>query len=203
MDHPVLTLALLVLLVPPSALGQPTSSDPPHPTFDDRVTVMAGLNQIALGGVNVAASVHRGRFVAEYSHGIALDFNTFDDALLIEADRDIGLDLDVPWTTGFGLGYRLTPRLDVRAEFKAHRHEASVEGAVAAEYTTFTAGAGVYYALPLGRGFRLEPSVRYWPTVATTLDDGVVQFEMTDGSVVVHEAYDIRPFVNVSVGYGF
>ena len=197
----------LATLFAPLAAAQPGLDSPPapddRPDFDERFTVMAGLNQLALGGVNVAASYHRGRLVAEYSHGASLNFNALNNALLTQADQDLGLDLDVPWTTGFGVGYRITRHLDLRAEFKAHRHEASVDGAEDEAYTTFTIGPGLYYTVPIWKGLRIEPSVRYWPTVATTLDNGEVRFERADGEILVHEAYDIGPIVNVSVGYSF
>ena len=170
--------------------------------FDTRTVVSAGLSQpLLFGGVNVAVSTTRGRLVADYSHGAGLDLNASDGAALTDAERDLGLDVDVPWTTGGGVGYRLTSRLDVRAEVKAHRFEVTAPDGEATAYTTVSVGPSVYYSLPVWRGLRVEPSVRYWPTVAHTLDADAAQRLGTESTP--HEAHSFEAFVNVSVGWAF
>ncbi len=47
----------------------------------------------------------------------------------------------------------------------------------------------------------LEGSVRYWPTVATTLSGGERAFAAPGGSTDVHQAYDLPVITNVSVGW--
>ena len=152
----LLLLSILLLARSASpASAQTGSTETPPPTFPhDRghVTLQAGLIQPALfRGGNVAASYKRGRLVADYSHGFNLDFNANGDVGLRGDQRDQNLDIDVPWTTGFGVGYRITPRLDVRLEGKAHRYEIDPPADAPFAYTTFTVGPGVYYELPVWR----------------------------------------------------
>lgn len=202
----LLLLSILLLARSASpASAQTGSTETPPPTFPhDRghVTLQAGLIQPALfRGGNVAASYKRGRLVADYSHGFNLDFNANGNVGLRGDQRDQNLDIDVPWTTGFGVGYRITPRLDVRLEGKAHRYEIDPPADAPFAYTTFTVGPGVYYELPVWRRLTLEGSVRYWPTVATTLSGGERAFAAPGGGTDVHHAYDLPVITNVSVGW--
>ena len=170
----------------------------------DGITLAAGLSQpLLFRGANASVTIRRGRFVADYSHGVALDLNAAGDAALSETEIAQQLDVDVPWTTGFGVGVRITDRLDVRAEGKAHRFEVTPPGGETLAYTAFSVGPGVYYRVPVWRGLEIEPSVRYWPTVASTLSDDDATFSAADGSRQRHEAHSFDVFANVSVGWSF
>ena len=170
----------------------------------DGVTVAAGLNQpLLFNGANASVTLRHGRLVADYSHGIALDLNAAGTAALSDAEVEQGLEVFVPWTTGAGLGYRITDRLDVRAELKAHRFEITPPEGEPFAYTAFSVGPGVYYRLPLWRGLEVEPSVRYWPTVASTLSTDDASFAAPDGTVQTHDAHSFEVFANVSVGWSF
>ena len=79
-----------------------------------------------------------------------------------------------------------------------------------ADYRTYTLGAGAYWTLfPFGRGFNISTSVRYWPTVATSLrDDVIVYANTTTARDETHRAANIgianTPLIiNVSLGYVF
>src|SRR5262249_27588131 len=88
--------------------------------------VMAGLTQwTLLRGGNVAAEIDAGRFAFEVSHGQGLDLNQLGGAFMTSSERGAQMRLYVPWTTGFGVGFRFTDDLHVLVEFKAHRFEAS------------------------------------------------------------------------------
>ena len=192
-----LTLLLALTLTLRPALGQSSSSLP------DGVTVAAGLNQpLLFRGANASVTVRKGRLVADYSHGIALDLNANGGPALTQAEHDQNLDVDVPWTTGFGVGYRVTGRLDVRAEAKAHRFNVTPPEGETIAYTAYSVGAGVYYRIPVWRGLEIEPSLRYWPTVASTLSETDGTFAGPDGPLR-HEAHSFDAFANVSVGWSF
>lgn len=124
----------------------------------------------------------------------------------------------MPWTVGPSIGYRITPFLNVRAEFKAHRIEASYEtptvqeagrGAVA-KYTSFEAGAGVFYEYyPFRkktnwtRGILIEPVVRYWPRIGSTLDKDFTYQNTQTGRAEKLPSYQSGLLANINVGYTF
>ena len=194
----LLTFSALVATAAPLAAQPANAPD----RFSDGLTVAAGLSQpILFRGANASVTLRRGRFVADYSHGVALDLNASDGAALTQAETDQSLNLDVPWTTGFGVGVRITDRLDVRAEGKAHRFNATPPGGEAIGYTAFSVGPGVYYRIPVWRGLEIEPSIRYWPTVASTLSSDAATFTDASGVVQTHEAHSFGAFANVSVGW--
>lgn len=195
-------LPFLIVLLTAAPLA--AQSDPASASSSEGITVAAGLNQpLLFGGVNASVTVRRGRWVADYSHGAALDLNAAGGFALTQAEADQTLDVDVPWTTGFGVGYRLTDRLDVRAEGKAHRFEVTPPGGETIRYTAFSVGPGVYYRIPVWRGLEIEPSVRYWPTVASTLSGADAAFTAPDERAQTHDAHSFNGFANVSVGWQF
>jgi hypothetical protein len=184
-----------------SSSARAEESDP-YPT---RPSVMAGLGQwTAFGGGNVAARLETGHWVFEYSHGQALDLNRLGGFALTQAERDADVSVFVPWTTGGGVGYQITPDLHVLLELKAHRFE--VRGADRnrkTSYTTFSVGPGVFYDLYLYRGLFLQPNVRFWPNVASTLDASRATFRRPDGTNYEHESHSFDFFANVNLGWTF
>jgi hypothetical protein len=197
---------VLVLLVTGRAAAEdtpPPPSPPPSP-YTLRPSVMAGLMQwTLLRGGNIAAQVKVGRFVAEYSHGQALSLDNLGGAFLTSDERAAGVSITMPWTTGGGVGFQITPYLHVLLEAKAHRYE--VRGAYANEtlaYTTFTVGPGVFYDIYIYKGLFVQPILRWWPTVASTYD-GDGELRRPDGTTYRHERHDLLPFVNVNLGYTF
>jgi hypothetical protein len=173
----------------------------------DGFSAMLGLQQwLLMGGANVAVQYKTGRWAFEYSHGQALRLNRFPGRLaLTSGERNAGLQIDVPWTTGGGVGLRLTRNLHALIEVKAHRFEISgPDRNQRLSYTTFSIGPGLFYDLHLWRGLFLQPAVRWWPNVADTLDEGQAPaFTAADGTRYQPAARSFGFFVNASLGWNF
>src|SRR3954470_13770649 len=86
--------------------------------FDTRVNILFGLNQIILNGFNVEGNLFYKRLAFDYSHGVSLDFSGNNVSGSIKEQK---LAVHMPYTTGFGVGYRFTRWLNVRLEPKWHR----------------------------------------------------------------------------------
>lgn len=186
--------------------------------FENRVNLVFGLGQITQGGFNVEGNLFYDRFVFDYSHGVALSVT--NEQLEQGGDREQGLDIHLPWTTGFGVGYRFTDWLNLRLEPKWHKYELYYNGTeysgenLIADYTTFTLGLGLYANwLPFKhkenflRGFMIVPNFRWWPRVSSSLEGNQLSYYNTQSeSQEVHEAREIglgnTPFFyNISIGY--
>lgn len=188
--------------------------------LDTRINILFGLNQPLLArGFNIEGNLFYKRFVFDYSHGVSLDFsgnNLSGDA----ADQKLALHL--PFTTGFGVGYRFNELFNLRVEPKWHGIEVyqetdeQTEENLLGEYTTFTLGLGAYMNWQpfknknnFLKGFMISPSIRYWPRISSTLkDDKFEYFNTTSDQNEVHEAIEIgfgnSPLIlNISVGYSF
>jgi|SRR6188768_88426 len=183
------------------------ASAAPHPAhgLERKFSVMAGLSQwLLLRGGNLALEYKLSRFAFEVSHGQGLDLNQVGGFALSRAERDTGTLVRVPWTTGFGLGYRITENFHLLVEFKAHRYEVrAAEGKSTVSYTTFSIGPGAFYSIYLSKGLFLQPNVRFWPNIASTLADDRVQLERCDGTSYQHQAHDFGFFANINLGYSF
>jgi hypothetical protein len=84
--------------------------------FATEGSVMAGLTQwVLFRGGNIAGELKIGRFAFEVSHGQGLDLNQVPGVGLTSAERAAGAHVFVPWTTGFGVGVRITPGPTARA----------------------------------------------------------------------------------------
>ncbi|NQZ78438.1 MAG: hypothetical protein HRT61_20360 [Ekhidna sp.] len=185
--------------------------------IEDRISLVFGTNQLMIDGFNLEGNVFWKRIAFDYSHGISLDLT---NDLLVDDAKAQGLTAHIPWSTGFGIGYRFNDWLNVRAEPKWHRFEMYYEGdqqtseSLIGEYTTFTMGLGAYINwLPfkkkdnLLKGITIAPSLRWWPNVSDTLEDGKFTYaNRNTGQIETHEALNIgvanTPFIfNVSIGY--
>lgn len=186
-------LCLSLVLTAPALMAQTT----PRPDrYTGRLTVLAGLIQPAfLGGANVAATYFTDRWTFEYSHGMWLKYPE------VARDAETTSRLYSPYTTGFGVGYRFTRNFDTRLEFKVHGYEATLVNGENLTYQTYSVGLGAYYRLHLWRGLLLEPSVRWWPNVGSSLPEGRHAFTTVEGQSLTHEAHNLGLFVNVSLGY--
>jgi hypothetical protein len=200
--------------------GQSFPSDLPEDNFTEvKVNLLFGLNQPLLNGFNVEGNLFWKRLALDYSHGVSLNM---DNAILDETNQLQKLDVHIPWTTGFGIGYRFNDWLNVRMEPKWHRFELyyTGEAQTAANqittYTTFSLGAGLYGNFQpfkkqdnFLRGIMIAPSVRWWPRVSSSLSENEFSYfnERLD-QVRTHEALQVginnTPLiVNVSIGYSF
>lgn len=175
------------------------------------------IQPLALRGGNVAADLFGRRWVVAYSHGFAL---RMEGGTVAGDAYDQELAYRLPFTTGAGVGYRFAPWLDVRLEGKWHRfvvRDDPSRGGTGEEimrYDTFTVGAGIYgHYRPFRRangwagGLNVSTSLRFWPNVATTLNDEEANYvHPRTGVAARHEAARIgianSPWiVNVSLGY--
>lgn len=198
--------------------GQAQQSDKKE--FDTRINVLFGLTQpLFAKGFNIEGNFFYKRLAFDYSHGVSLDFsgNTISGEL-----KEQHLQVHVPYTTGFGLGYRFTEWLSLRVEPKWHRFEIYYNDENQSEankivgYNTFSLGLGAYanwrpfknIQNPL-KGIMIAPSIRYWPTLHSTLaDDKFVYDNRITGNIETHNRMEAginnTPFVfNISVGYSF
>ena len=210
----VCILALLLALV-----FEGHAQQTPKEKFDTRINVLFGLMQpLFAKGFNIEGNFLYKRLAFDYSHGVSLDFSgsTVSGEL-----KEQHLQVHVPYTTGFGVGYRFLPWLSLRAEPKWHRFEIDYEGDRSESnkivaYNTFSLGLGAYAnwrpfkkgSNPL-KGIMIAPSIRYWPTVSSTLPgDELVYNNHITGNTETHHRMEAginnTPFVfNVSVGYSF
>ena len=185
--------------------------DAPPPTasakagLENKLSVMAGLTQwVLFRGGNLAVEAKLGRVALEVSHGQGLDLNQVPSLALSSDERSHGAHVYVPWTTGFGVGYRITENLHLMLEAKAHHYEVSgSDRAVSASYTTFSVGPSVFYSIYVYKGLFLQPNVRFWPNIASTLAGNKVSLKQSDGSVYEHQAHAFGLFANVNLGYSF
>jgi hypothetical protein len=185
---------------------------------EERVNILFGISQMLVSGFNVEGNFIYHRFIFDYSHGVSLDFsgNTVTPELRAE-----GLAVHMPWTTGFGLGYRITDWINVRLEPKFHKFEFYYDGDPQISetriysYNTFSLGIGVYGAwLPFKhknnflKGIMISPSIRYWPTVSSTRDPNFTYCNKNTMQMEHIPALDpgvgFKPIVyNISIGYSF
>lgn len=200
----LLTLATASLAAMASlATASPDVTAPAPSRYTLRPSVMLGLLQWTLfGGGNIAGQVKYKRLVFEYSHGQALQFHRVASFAQTEAERDAGVEVESPWTTGGGAGFQITPNLHLMVEVKAHHF--LVRGATGdqLEYTSFTVGPGLFYDIYLTKHLFVQPNLRWWPTVASTYDrDATLMAD--DGTPYRHARHDLVPFANVNLGWTF
>jgi hypothetical protein len=185
-----------------------------------RINVLFGLSQPVLAsGFNIEGNFIFRRFIFDFSHGIGLEFrgNTVTPDL-----RRQKVAVRMPWTTGFGIGYRLKEWINLRIEPKFHRFEFYYENDPQTRdnqitsFNTFTLGIGVYGSyLPFKRkdnflkGIMISPSIRFWPTVHSTLKDGkyfyLNRYTAANEKIkTLDPGFGFTPLVvNISVGYSF
>jgi hypothetical protein len=202
--------AVLAALVP--SLSSVARADDAAPAGKDEShglgtegSVMAGLTQwVLFRGGNIAGELKTGRFAFEVSHGQGLDLNQVPSLGLSAAERAAGAHVFLPWTTGFGVGVRITRDLHILVEAKAHHYDVTGNDANhQVRYTTFSVGPGVFYSFHIYKGLFLEPNVRFWPNVASTLKGNQAAIVQSDGSVYEHKAHDFGLFANMNVGWTF
>jgi hypothetical protein len=185
---------------------------------EKRINILFGLAQPVLAkGFNIEVNYIHNRFIFDYSHGASLEFS---GNLLPNDLKRQQIAIHEPWTTGFGIGYRVKEWINVRVEPKWHKFEFFYDGepqnniTEITSYTTFSLGVGVYGAYqPFKkknnylRGFLIAPSIRFWPTVSSGLEnDKFTYLNKKTGSPEEIKTLDpgtgFTPWVfNVSIGY--
>lgn len=179
-----------------------------------------GLNQpLVLSGFNIEVNYFTKKMVFDYSHGVSLDLT---GNLVTSEMKDQQLVAHLPFTTGFGVGYRFCKFLNLRVEPKWHKFkiyydgEAQTSSNLIQAYNTFTLGLGLYGKwMPFEklsgiiRNIMVAPSIRFWPNVSTSLtNDEFLYQNKFSGETETQKALNIgagnTPWVvNVSVGYRF
>ena len=186
--------------------------------YSNRFSILSGLIQpVALNGFNLELNYFTKRLSFDYSHGVSLD------PPVAGSLKEQNLALHLPYSTGFGVGYRLTSFFDIRIEPKLHSWEVYYKGEQQTdnnkitEFKTFTLGVGLYYRYfpfknsnsKILQGITSSTSIRWWPNVGSTLDDDKYEFlNKTSGRMETLKAPNIgianTPLVvNIAIGYTF
>jgi hypothetical protein len=206
-------LAMILTIPAISVIAQEWKSE-------KKVNVLFGLTQPLLAkGFNVEGNYIHNRLIFDYSHGVSLDFSGTSATKELRRQH---VAVHLPWTTGFGIGYRLKEWLNVRIEPKWHRFELYYDGETQnvdskiISYDTFSLGLGLYGAYrPFKHkenflsGLLISPSVRYWPAVSSTLKDDNFTYRNkhtndTERLETLDPGIGFTPLVvNISVGYSF
>lgn len=187
---------------------------------DKKVNIVFGLTQpLLVKGFNIEGNYIHNRLIFDYSHGVSLDFS---GSTVTSELKNQGVSVHIPWTTGFGIGYRLKEWVNVRVEPKWHRFEFYYDGepqnstTEITSYNTFSLGVGVYgHYQPFKKqnsilkGIMIAPSIRFWPTVSSTLKDNKYSYanKITNSTAEIetlNPGIGFTPVVfNVSIGYSF
>lgn len=227
MHHVLGALALMLLGLVAPGLGradaEPTRSVPhgatsrafpshhfqwaPHSVDHLQLAMNFGLVQLALGGINVSAELRYRRLWLTYQHGAHLTLNNLSAIglgrlALSPAERADDLHVFLPYSTGFGLGVLLLDELWLGTEFTASRLEARAPGGPTASYETYSVGLVLGYRFFVWRALHLNAYVRYWPTLASSLDHDRVTLSSPLGPVQ-HRAHDFGVYPNLALGYAF
>ncbi len=190
-------------------------------TPSGEVALLAGLIQpTMLQGGNVEVDFYTRKMVFNYSHGFSLDLDSKHGTTVGDA-KSQGLALHLPYSTGFGVGYRVKRYFDVRLEPKIHRFQVYYDGSdrrnaanEVADYRTVTIGLGAYFRWkPFEKkhnalkGIFTSTSIRYWQNVWSSLDGNQVTYmNRTTDQPETHQAANIgianTPFLfNIGLGY--
>jgi hypothetical protein len=186
--------------------------------YNKKISVMAGLIQpLVLRGGNFEVTYTTNRMIFDYSHGFSLNPPSGGDF------KTQNVVLKLPYSTGFGIGYRINSFLDVRFEPKLHSWEVYDKDAAQTvsnrikDYKTYTLGAGIYYRYfpfknstnKVLQGITTATSVRWWQNVGSTLTNNEFSYDnKTTTKKETLKAANIginnTPLIfNISVGYTF
>lgn len=187
---------------------------------DKKVNLLFGLTQpLFVDGFNIEGNYIHNRLIFDYSHGVSLDFS---QSSLTPELRNQGVTVHMPWTTGFGVGYRFNEWLNLRVEPKWHRFEfyyddepQTSENEITS-YNTFSLGLGLYANFrpfknkaSFIKGIMVAPSIRFWPTVSSTLDGDSFAYNnkntlATETIETLDSGLGFTPIIfNISIGYSF
>jgi hypothetical protein len=208
-------IVILVLTVTVTFAQQGNKNDF---SYSNKFSLLFGMIQpTVLRGFNVEMNYTAKRMIFDYSHGVSLDPPATSDFLTQK------VVFHLPYSTGFGIGYRFTSSFDLRFEPKLHSWELYNEGEVQndntklLDFTTTTLGLGAYYRyMPfknsdnkLLQGITTSTSLRYWQNVNTTLEND--EFIFSNKTTKTNETMAApnigianTPFIfNIAIGYTF
>lgn len=210
---------LFIILLFLMGFNQRASAQEKSKNNNEFVILAGTIQPSVLQGWNLEVNYLTDKLIFEYSHGWSLEMK---DAVIVGEAEDQGLSFHLPYSTGLGIGYRLTENLNVRLEGKSHKFQAYYEDEtydennLIGEYNTTTLGIGLYYIYkPFKnknnalKGITTSTSVRYWHKVGSTLDnDELPYFNRITNRQEIHKAAEIgilnTPWLfNISIGYSF
>lgn len=215
---------LVGIIVASSLLFQLSFSQTQKPqkkfSNSNQFSVMAGLIQpLLLKGGNIEITYYSRRMCFDYSHGFLL--NMAGTTIVGDAKAQ-KLSYHLPYSTGFGIGYRLTSSFDIRIEPKLHSWEVYYEGenqnkkSLIKSYKTYSLGLGVYYRYAPFRkrdnwisGVTTSTSFRWWPNIGSSLIDNKFTYhnkytEKDETLKTSNIGIAGSQFIfNISVGYAF
>ena len=211
----IILMGLLIV-----AVSVPFHSQSQEWKTEKKVNAVFGLIQpIFAKGFNIEGNYIHNRFIFDYSHGASLDLS----GQSVTAEMRVeGLAIHIPYTTGFGVGYRLKEWINVRIEPKWHRFEFYYDDepqnstSQITSYNTMSLGIGIYgHYQPFKnktsflKGIMIAPSIRFWPTISSTLKDNSFTY-LNKNTANIEEIKTLEigpgftPFIfNVSIGYSF
>lgn len=208
-----LILCFLLLFSTNNSISQDWKSD-------KKINVVFGLTQPLIAkGINIEGNYIHNRFIFDYSHGNSLDFSESTVSNEIEKQK---LAVHMPFSTGFGIGYRLKEWINIRVEPKWHKFEFYYNGEaqnnanLITSYNTMSLGIGLYgHFQPFKnktsflKGVMIAPSIRYWPTIVSSLDNDSYKY-LNKESQQIEEIKTLDPGIgftpvifNISIGYSF
>lgn len=171
-------------------------------------SIMAGISQpLALGGANLAVTYTTDKFYFEYSHGAFLKYHNSNGVAMTDEEKMQFETLNVPFSTGGGVGYRFSTNGQLFWELKLHKFEFGGANSPQLEYKTFEMGPALSYRFFVNRrkSIFFEPVVRYWFTAAVLgngdFEGKFVQVNKDDGSSFSHRAHEHGLFFNISFGF--
>jgi len=174
---------------------------------DHRISVMFGLSQpLLLHGGNIAVTYTTRKLYFEYSHGFSLDMEKGGIGMTSEEKKHFST-IHLPFSTGFGAGYRLTENTNLFWEFKLHSFEQTeVANGNVLSYKTFEMGPAISHRFFIDRNKRFfaEPVARYWFTTAVldnpNFDHHKILLYDNTGKAYWYKAHEFGLFANVSIG---
>jgi hypothetical protein len=193
------------------------------PEKDREIVFLAGTIQpLLLQGGNVEVDFYTPKMVFNYSHGFSLELESKAGTTVGEV-KEQSVAYHLPYSTGFGVGYRLNKYFDIRFEPKLHKFEAYYDGTAREEavnqivdYSTVTFGIGAYFRWKpfekqdnFLKGIFTSTSIRYWQNVWSSLDHN--EFKYFNDISMQNETLKASnigiantPFLfNVALGYSF
>jgi hypothetical protein len=186
--------------------------------YSNKFSLLFGTIQPAvLSGFNMEVNYTTKRLIFDYSHGVSLDPPTVGNY------KTQKVALHLPYSTGFGIGYRFSSFFDVRFEPKLHSWEVYNEDDAQnisnkiKDFKTVTLGVGAYYRyMPFKnsnnkilQGITTSTSLRYWQNVGSTLrNDEFSYLNKSTGKMETLKAPNIglanSPIIfNIGIGYTF
>ena len=174
---------------------------------DYRFSIMFGLSQpLLLHGGNIAVTYTTRKLYFEYSHGFSLDMEQGGIGMTSVEKKHFSA-IHLPFSTGFGAGYRLTKNTNLFWELKLHSfQQTQIANGELLSYKTVEMGPALSHRFFIDRNKRFfaEPVVRYWFTTAVLDNPDFHRHEilLSDNAdkVYSYKAHEFALFANVSIG---